>query len=234
MKITLLDYTGEPERSIASAARLCYSKRTAKNLRKDLTSEEVKRLIRMVRRLGHLSVFEHASFSFGIDGISRVTSHQLIRHRLASYSQQSQRYVDLSGHSEFIMPDSIKDSDFYEEAKEILKKSTKFYEKATNRGIPPEDARYLFPQGITTNIVVTMNARELLHFFTLRCCRRAQWEIRKMACLMLKEVLDIAPVVFEKAGPACFSRGKCKEGKMTCGKPLKSIEELYRELNINI
>lgn len=232
MKVVLLDHTGEPERMVAAAARLCYSSSTPRELKQQLTDEEVTRLIRMIRNLGHMSVFEHASFSFGIEGISRVTSHQLVRHRLASYSQQSQRYVDLSGGAEFIIPDSIKQANMEEEAQEIIKEAAGFYRKAVEAGVPVEDARYFFPQGVATNIVVTMNARELHHFFQLRLCRRAQWEIRKMAALMLKEVLEVAPVLFEKAGPACFSRNRCSEGKMTCGKPVRQITEIFEELEI--
>lgn len=232
MKVVLLDHTGEPERMVAAAARLCYSSSTPRELKEKLTDEEVARLIRMIRNLGHLSVFEHASFSFGIEGISRVTSHQLVRHRLASYSQQSQRYVDLRKGAEFVIPDSVREAGLEGEALELIERAKKFYELAVEKSVPVEDARYFFPQAVTTNIVVTMNARELFHFFQLRLCRRAQWEIRKMAALMLKQVIEVAPVLFEKAGPACFSRNKCSEGKMTCGKPVKQISEIFEELDI--
>ncbi|MCX7795702.1 MAG: FAD-dependent thymidylate synthase [bacterium] len=210
MNVRLLSYTPEPDRVVALSARLCYSKIDISELAEKLTNEKVKELLNRLRNSGHLSPFEHASFTFGIEGISRVTSHQLVRHRIASYSQQSQRYVNMSK-TDFVIPPSIMEN---KSALELLSnvndlaKST--YNKLIELGIPEEDARYVLPQGISTKIIVTMNARELLHFFNLRCCLRAQWEIRMMANLMLKEVKEVAPVIFEKAGPFCFS-GPCPE-----------------------
>lgn len=230
MQVNILDHTGEPELTIAAAARLCYSEKTPFELKKGLTVPERERLIRMIRDLGHLSTFEHLSLTFGIDGISRVCSHQLVRHRLASYSQQSQRYVDLSGKIDYIIPKSIFMSRQRDHSRKMFKMAHDFYKLLIEEGVPPEDARYFLPQAVTTNIVVTMNARELLHFFELRCCRRAQWEIRKLACLMLKEAQKVAPIVFEKAGPSCMNKGKCQEGKMTCGKPVKSVNEILEEI----
>lgn len=232
MKVILLDHTAEPERVVASAARLCYSRSTPEQLKEKISKDEIERLIRMIFKLGHLSVFEHASFTFGIEGISRVTSHQLVRHRIASYSQQSQRYVDLTGIENFVVPNTIKDSPFYENFYKILRESSQLYEEMVENGIPQEDARFVLPQAITTNIVVTMNARELHHFFMLRVCRRAQWEIRELAARMLFEVVRVAPVLFEKAGPSCFSRGFCSEGEMTCGKKVKNINEIFEEFGL--
>lgn len=232
MKVVLLEHTGEPQRVIAAAARLCYSKSTPRKLKENLSDSEVERLLKMIRELNHLSVFEHASFTFGIEGISRVTSHQLVRHRIASYSQQSQRYVDLSKIENFVVPETIRGSELYEKVCSYLQNASSLYEELVESGIPQEDARYVLPQAITTNIVVTMNARELLHFFNLRLCRRAQWEIREMAARMLKEVLKIAPLLFEKAGPSCYSKGRCSEGKMTCGKKVKSLSEIFEEFNL--
>jgi thymidylate synthase (FAD) len=232
MKVILLDHTAEPERVVASAARLCYSRSTPEQLKEKIGREETERLIRMIFKLGHLSVFEHASFTFGVEGISRVTSHQLVRHRIASYSQQSQRYVNLSGVEDFVIPETIKNSNFFEEFLRIARESSQLYEEMLASGIPQEDARFVLPQAITTNIVVTMNARELHHFFLLRLCRRAQWEIREMAARMLFEVIRVAPVLFEKAGPSCFSRGFCSEGEMTCGKKVKNIPEIFEEFGL--
>jgi thymidylate synthase (FAD) len=229
MKVILLDYTGEPERTVAAAARLCYSSLTPEKLYEKLTPEEIKKLIEMLFQLGHLSVFEHASFTFGIEGISRVTSHQLIRHRIASYSQQSQRYVNLTNREDFVFPASIKESQFKDEVSEHFEKAARLYEKLLEAGIPAEDARFVLPQAVTTSIVVTMNARELHHFFRLRLCRRAQWEIREMAARMLYEAVKVAPVLFYKAGPACYSLGRCSEGKMSCGQKVKSQEEIFQE-----
>jgi len=210
MNVKLLSYTPEPDRVVALSARLCYSKIDISELAEKLTNEKVKELLDRLRRSGHLSPFEHASFTFGIEGISRVTSHQLVRHRIASYSQQSQRYVKMTK-AEFVVPPSIMKN---ENALELLSSVNESARSAYNRlielGIPEEDARYVLPQGVTTKIIVTMNARELLHFFNLRCCLRAQWEIRMMANLMLKEVREVAPIIFENAGPFCFS-GPCPE-----------------------
>lgn len=232
MKVILLDYTGEPERTVAAAARLCYSPSTPEKLHEQLKPEEVKRLIEMIYQLGHLSVFEHASFTFGIEGISRVTSHQLVRHRIASYSQQSQRYVNLSSRENFVLPATVKESGLADDVKDHFMKAARLYEQLVDAGVPVEDARFVLPQAITTNIVVTMNARELHHFFRLRLCRRAQWEIREMAARMLFEAAKVAPVLFFKAGPSCYSLGRCSEGKMSCGRKVSSQEEIFREFNL--
>jgi len=210
MKVELLSYTPEPDRVVAISARLCYSKIGISELAEKLTDDKIRDLLKKLESSGHLSPFEHANFTFGIEGISRVTSHQLVRHRIASYSQQSQRYVKMSD-GEFVIPPSIKkNSSASELVYNLNDMAMSVYNKLIQLGIPEEDARYILPQGITTKIIVTMNARELLHFFNLRCCLRAQWEIRAMANLMLRKVKEVAPIIFEKAGPFCFS-GPCPE-----------------------
>jgi len=210
MKVELLSYTPEPDRVVAISARLCYSKIGISELAEKLTDDKIKDLLEKLESSGHLSPLEHANFTFGIEGISRVTSHQLVRHRIASYSQQSQRYVKMSD-GEFVIPPSIKkNSSASELVYNLNDMAMSVYNKLIQLGIPEEDARYILPQGITTKIIVTMNARELLHFFNLRCCLRAQWEIRTMANLMLRKVKEVAPIIFEKAGPSCFS-GPCPE-----------------------
>jgi len=210
MKVELLSYTPEPDRVVAISARLCYSKIGISELAEKLADDKIKDLLKKLESSGHLSPFEHANFTFGIEGISRVTSHQLVRHRIASYSQQSQRYVKMSN-GEFVIPPSIKkNSSASELVYNLNDMAMSVYNKLIQLGIPEEDARYILPQGITTKIIVTMNARELLHFFNLRCCLRAQWEIRAMANLMLRKVKEVAPIIFEKAGPFCFS-GPCPE-----------------------
>ncbi len=210
MKVELLSYTPEPDRVVAISARLCYSKIGISELAEKLADDKIKDLLKKLESSGHLSPFEHANFTFGIEGISRVTSHQLVRHRIASYSQQSQRYVKMSN-GEFVIPPSIKkNSSASELVYNLNDMAMSVYNKLIQLGIPEEDARYILPQGITTKIIVTMNARELLHFFNLRCCLRAQWEIRTMANLMLRKVKEVAPIIFEKAGPSCFS-GPCPE-----------------------
>ena len=146
-------------------------------------------------------------------------THQLVRHRLASYSQQSQRYVSLLT-PDYVVPITVKGKPEAEvRFREAMEQAWNAYQKLAEL-IPVEDARYVLPNACTTNIMVTMNARELLHFFTMRCCSRAQWEIREAANLMLDEVLKVSPSIFKDAGPGCV-RGPCPEGKMSCGHPRK-------------
>ncbi len=223
MEVELLAYTPNPEGVVYTAARLCYS---SKGIR-ELMGEEgasPKRLIEQIKASGHHSVLEHASFTFGIEGISRVTTHQLVRHRIASYSQKSQRYVT-EGAFQYITPPSVEEN---QEAKSLFQRVMETCQEAYNRllalGIPKEDARYLLPSGGETKIIVTMNARELLHFFSLRCCRRAQWEIRAMAKEMLRHCKRVAPIIFSQAGPPCL-RGPCPEGSFSCGE----MEEVRKE-----
>jgi len=195
--VVLLAYTPDPERVVAAAIRQCRSRKGADEIYRALSEGDIKRLIRHCIKMGHLSPIEHASFTFLIEGISRVTSHQLVRHRIASYSQQSQRAIGLKD-ANFVIPPSVEGN---EEAKrvfdEVINVAKRGYEALVKLGIPKEDARYIIPQAVKTSIVVTMNARELLHFFNLRLARDAQWEIRMMAKLMLKEVLKVAPTIFE-------------------------------------
>ena len=220
MKVTLLNYTPDPEITVALAARTCYSSKPPLTISK----ERAEHLIRELIERGHESVLEHASFTFFIEGISRVTSHQLVRHRLASYSQQSQRYVSMKEAS-FIIPPSIAENP---EAQGLFLKAIeedkKTYQELVSLGIPQEDARYMMAQGVATNLVLSANARELLHIFNLRLCNRAQWEIRELAQKMLELVKDLAPAIFEWAGPPCVE-GECREGENSCGKPWKKREK---------
>jgi len=228
VKVVLLNHTPEPEKTVAMAARLCYSGSTIRELEDRVSAISIEKFLGKILKMGHLSVLEHASFTFGIEGISRATSHQLVRHRLASYSQQSQRYVAAST-PEFTVPPSIeKDGARNKKFVSAVKKIYREYAKLLEEGIPAEDARYLLPNAAHTKIIVTMNARELIHFFNLRCCERAQWEIRDMATDMLRAAKNTAPFIFRDCGPACVS-GKCSEGEMTCGKP-KEIREKFRNL----
>lgn len=217
VKVKLLRHTPFPERTVAAAARLCYSPIGAMDLEESMTDVEVSSLIRRLISMGHLSAIEHASFTFAVEGISRACSHQLVRHRVASYSQQSQRYVQFEEQPNFIEPPRLS-SENIDKFREGAKKAFELYYELLNDGVDAEDARYILPQAIETKIVVSMNARELLHFFTLRCCSRAQWEIRDLAKKMLELAQEKAPVIFEWAGPNCYSK-KCAEGKMSCGNP---------------
>lgn len=223
MKVTLLTHTPEPEKIVASAAKLCYSSSDIEALMDNLTDDKIEKFIKKLTDLGHQSPLEHCSFTFGIEGVSRCLTHQLVRHRLASYSQKSQRYVK-EEQFEYIVPPTIQDNETAVKLYEQNMYSSHFtYKTLIDLGVPPEDARFVLPNACETKIVMTMNIRELLHFFNERCCNRAQWEIRAMADEMLAICKNIAPNIFAKAGASCV-RGKCKEGQMSCGKPRKEID----------
>jgi thymidylate synthase (FAD) len=238
LKVALLQFTPLPERAVASAGRLCYAPVSAAELKSAMSDEDVTRLVRGLVRSGHTSALEHASFTFAIDGISRACSHQLVRHRVASYSQQSQRYVRFGSDGGFVMPPNIAASPearaVFEEAMENARRS---YERLVELGRAEgrknesvyEDARFVLPNAAETKIVVTMNARELRHFFSLRCCRRAQWEINRLAWTMRSLVSAAAPLLFEGTGPGCFTE-TCPEGKMSCGEPYTEEEILAMDL----
>ena len=215
MNVTLIRYTPEPDKLCGEAAAICtgYKGDPLKALRGALES-------------GHESVAEHAGFTFRIEDVSRVLLAQLTRHRLASFSVQSQRYCGISYN--MAMPESVRNasSHVYDVFLDAVESSYKAYDWLIENGIPAEDARMVAPEGETTALVMTMNARELRHFFSLRCCNRAQWEIRELAWRMLKEVCVVAPELFENAGPGCL-RGACPEGKRSCGKPMKRGDERH-------
>lgn len=241
IKVTLLTHTPNPEKTVAAAAKLCYSHSGVENIYENLSDDKVTSFLQMLTDIGHESPIEHVSFTFGIEGVSRSLTHQLVRHRIASYSQKSQRYVN-EGEFEYIIPPEIEKD---EEALAIFKKAMaddqETYDKLTallkerhfagfiaegksekeamrlaeKKAI--EDARYVLPNACETKIVATFNARSLKNFFSHRLCERAQWEIRDMAEKMYKEVQKVAPTLFKKAGPPCVF-GKCPEGKMSCGK----------------
>jgi thymidylate synthase (FAD) len=224
LKINLLRFTEKPETMVAVAARLCYSPVGVNELLKEMVEDDINKLVRFVIKSGHLSTTEHINFTFAIEGVSRALTHQLVRHRVASYNQQSQRYVSFKDNFEYITPPQIaEDSNIKDEYDKLVKNTHDLYKRLLNKGIEAEDARYLLPNASETKIIVTMNGRELLHFFTVRCCNRAQWEIREMAIKMLKQVKKTAPIVFEKAGPNCL-RGLCSEGKFKCDHPPKASD----------
>ena len=223
MHVELLYHTPDPERAVATAARLCYAPIGAAELMESLSEERIRKVLTTILSSGHLSTLEHASYTFAIEGVSRALTHQLVRHRLASFNQQSQRYVKFAEGIETVKPESIaadeRASALFDE---MIEKIEKAYQVLLDAGIPAEDARYLLPNAAETKIVVTMNIRELLHFFSLRCCNRAQWEIRELAWKMLELARPTAPFIFADAGPGCV-RGACPEGKMTCGDPYPRV-----------
>jgi len=219
MDVRLLSHTPDPERAIAAAARLCYAPVGAAELLQTMDDSAIRRVLKTIITSGHTSALEHASYTFAIDGVSRALTHQLVRHRLASYNQQSQRYVSYAEEPRFICPPAIAaDPDALKRFKQANAAAFSAYRELIEAGVAPEDARYLLPNAMETKIVVTMNIRELLHFFELRCCKRAQWEIRDLSLAMLELAEPTAPYIFMDAGASC-RRGACREGKMTCGDP---------------
>ncbi|RKJ41355.1 FAD-dependent thymidylate synthase [Acutalibacter sp. 1XD8-33] len=252
MRVELLAYTPDPERTVACAAKLCYSAAEIATVREGLTEEKTSAFLDMLTEIGHESPIEHASFTFGVEGVSRSLLAQLTRHRLASYSVQSQRYVKEAAF-EFIVPPEVQalpearaeflqameeDQRHYERLAELLQERHKkdflaqgldeknAARKAEKKAI--EDARFVLPNACATKLICTMNARSLLNFFTHRCCNRAQWEIRELATEMLRLARAVAPHIFEKAGPPCL-RGGCPEGKMSCGQA-QVVRERFRRL----
>ena len=253
LKVELLRHTPDPEKTVAAAAKLCYSHSGATELDQDLTDNEIEKFLTILMNMGHYSPIEHATFTFAIEGVSRVLTHQLVRHRVASFSQQSQRYVS-ENNFDYIIPPNISQSQkaneifmetmdnlqsSYCKLRELIQEDTTkrlikegmSEKKATSAAekIANEDARFVLPNACETKIVVSMNARELRHFFNQRCCERAQWEIRELAYQMLKLVKGVAPILFKNAGPRCLS-GACPEGSMTCGK-IVEVREKYNAMN---
>ena len=226
MDVTLLYHTPEPERAVATAARLCYAPVGGRELMESLTDEKIRKVLTTIMSSGHFSTLEHASYTFAVEGVSRALTHQLVRHRLASYNQQSQRYVKFKEEPPIVRPASVDTNpEAAQDFDEAIDACWQAYDKLVQAGVPAEDARYILPNACETKIVVTMNIRELMHFFSNRCCNRAQWEIRELAWKMLELVRPTAPVIFRTAGPGCM-RGACPEGKMCCGNPYPRPAEL--------
>lgn len=275
MKLKLISHTENIEEVVSMAAKLCYSPVGVDEIQEGLTPESVEKFLNMLISLGHESPLEHASFTFAVEGISRACSHQIVRHRIASYSQQSQRYVKLD-QFEYIVPPSIEaipeakklyieameqDQETYNNLVDLLIeeqiKGSKYWDeyvnyekmlKEQNQDVDPisymlscykseykkyekkaiEDARYVFPNACETKMVFTMNVRSLYNFLNHRCCERAQWEVRKLATEMLKELKKVAPILFKNMGPKCV-KGQCSEGKMSCGKVVE-IREKFKSM----
>jgi thymidylate synthase (FAD) len=217
MIVKLLAYTQNADSICAAAGKSCYSEKSSADL---LGLQDPEKTLSKIVGMGHYSVIEHASFTFSVEGVSRALTHQLVRHRIASFSQQSQRYVSLEEPT-YVIPETVKaDPASFAIYEKTMDQIWKAYNELQKK-IPAEDARYVLPNGCTTNITITMNARELLHFFSLRCCNRAQWEIREMAELMMALCKEVSPTIFKDAGAPCV-RGPCPEGKLSCGRPMKS------------
>ena len=271
LNVTILAHTPEFEQNIVRGARLCYSSASIEELKDKVTPEDAERFLNMILEIGHGSILEHSSITFGIEGISRSLSHQLVRHRIGcSFSQKSQRYVNETDFN-FIVPNPIKNNpiayesfldhmkvsqdayeklyyillyglidDFYKEKnenpkiyKDLDQKFEAFKSEHKNEynkfsKIAAENARAVLPNACETKIQVTMNVRALFNFFKERLCDRAQEEIREMAFEMWKACMEISPTIFKYAVPTCVN-GKCKEGKMSCGKMLQ-YKQKYKEI----
>ena len=252
MKVKLLSHTPQPEKVISMAAKLCYSSVGVEGIEENLTEESVDKFLNMLINIGHESPLEHVSFTFAVEGISRACSHQIVRHRIASYSQQSQRYVKLD-QFEYIIPHEIneieearelfidsmnKDQQVYDKLVDILfekhynnlikygKNEKEAKSQAEKKAI--EDARYVFPNACETKMVFTMNTRSLYNFLDHRCCERAQWEIRELAIEMLRQLKEVAPILFKNSGPN-WVKGACPEGNMACGNVIQ-VREKFKNL----
>ncbi len=253
--VTLISYTPNPEKIIAQAAKLCYSSATIENISDGLTEDKVDSFVDMLAEIGHESPIEHASFTFGIEGVSRSFLAQMTRHRIASYSVQSQRYVT-EACFEYVVPPEIEaipaaraefllamgeDQRHYENLTALLKEKHKKElmaagkdEKLADRAAQKkaiEDARFVLPNACDTKMICTLNARSLFNFFSHRCCNRAQWEIRDVANEMLRLVREVAPHLFRHCGPPCL-RGACPEGTMSCGR-IKEVREFFNGIGEN-
>ncbi len=250
LKVSLLQHTGEPEKIIAAAAKLCYSSADVGSIMDKLDDGSAAKFVDMLMDLGHESPIEHVTFTFGIEGVSRTLLAQLTRHRIASYSVKSQRYV-VERQFEYIIPPEIeedtsareifvrameRDQKDYDDIRAILEKKnfdtlilkgkSEKAAKSQAEKMAAEDARYVLPNACETKLIATFNARSLYNFLTRRLCERAQWEIMDLAQKMYELVIDVAPTLFKKAGPPCVY-GPCTEGKMSCGK-IAEKRKMYR------
>ncbi|MFH1256274.1 MAG: FAD-dependent thymidylate synthase [Candidatus Diapherotrites archaeon] len=220
LNVQLLAHTPNPDITTATAAHLCYATVGIDDLVKKVDKPYAEKLLKRLIREGHWSVLEHASFTFGIEGVSRALTHQLVRHRIASHSQQSQRYVNAKDFSYVIPPKIRADEKLKKKFEEFMEEASSLYDELA-AAAPKEDARFILPNAAETKIIVTMNTRSLYNFFERRCCTRAQWEIRVLANKMLEEAKKAAPLLFEDAGAICERLGYCPEHE-TCGRyPLK-------------
>ena len=238
--VKLLRYTPAPEELVAMAGKLCYSPSNLDDLQEKIEARDQTKYLGKLMEMGHLSPIEHASFTFGIEGVSRSLLAQITRHRIASFSVQSQRYVALGDEEhgfDYVVPPAIEAlgeeaaSEYRAQMEQINGWYQAWRERLGGGTTANEDARFVLPNGAATRMLVTMNARELIHFLQLRCCNRAQWEIREVAWQMLREAYAVAPVLMKLAGPGCLN-GPCPEGKMCCGHPEQArerMEEIKRQ-----
>lgn len=231
LHVELIAHTPLPEQVCALGARLCYSKADVDALMERVSEQDQSAFLNRIMQSGHLSVLEHASFTFAIEGVSRALLAQITRHRIASFSVQSQRYVSLADGFNYIIPPAIEAlgpqavARYHEQMQQMQQWYAQWQNELGAKGESSnEDARFVLPNACETRMLVTMNVRELMHFFELRCCNRAQWEIRALATEMLRLCRQTAPALFANAGPGCV-RGACPEGAKSCGNASRMREK---------
>lgn len=230
LNVILLRHTLSPEETVALGARLCYSRSRIAQLREKVSTSDQMAFVEKIMGMGHESVLEHVSFTFGIEGVSRVLLAQLTRHRLASFSVQSQRYVSYEKGFSYVVPPSIRSlgeaavSAYQQQMEQMHQWYLDWQQRLGTGEGSNEDARFVLPGACETRLMTTMNARELRHFFQLRMCMRAQWEIRRMAEEMHRQVMEVAPALFSDSGAACL-RGPCPEGEKCCGQMVRIRKE---------
>ncbi len=238
LKVALLRHTADMQELVALGARLCYSRADVDTLKKRIEEKDQTTFIQRLMDMGHDSVMEHGSFTFAVEGISRICLAQLTRHRIASFSVQSQRYVSYTGGFSYVVPPRIQElgeeavAEYTRQMDQMQVWYDTWQEKLGVGEQSNEDARFVLPGACETRLIMTMNVRELHHFFAMRMCNRAQWEIRAMAIAMHRLCMEAAPLLFEKAGPGCL-QGACPEGEKTCGKMAqirKEREELLQSI----
>ena len=229
-RVALIRHTLSPEETVALGARLCYSRAGVDDLLERISAKDQSAFVERLLSMGHESVFEHTSFTFGIEGVSRVFLAQVTRHRLASFSVQSQRYVSYADGFNYVVPPTIRAlgeeavAEYEAQMAQMHAWYTGWQEKLGDGEASNQDARFVLPGACETRMILTMNARELRHFFALRMCSRAQWEIRSVASQMHRLCLEVAPALFADAGPGCL-RGACPEGAKSCGRAAEIREE---------
>ena len=234
MDVRLVQYTPLCDAAVALGGKMCYSDADLDGMIQGVIDKDNSAMIRRIIESGHESVLEHVSFTFAISGVSRSLLAQITRHRMASFSVRSQRYVNYDKGFNYVIPPAIVKlgDDAIAEYRAQMEQMNKWYrgwtEKLGSGEKANEDARFVLPNACETSMLVTMNARELRHFFKLRMCRRAQWEIRELATFMWTVCKQECPALFEDAGPSCI-RGKCAEGSKSCGRPLNNQLENYDE-----
>lgn len=230
IQVKLVNHTPNPELTVAVAARACIRNLDYEAIRAELSHEDVQRILKSLIEKNHHSPLEHASFTFIISGVSRVLTHQLVRHRIASHSQLSQQRTN-SSRLQFTTPPEIQQyPELAEEYQDIMKRCQELYRHFVRSGVSKGSARYVLPSAFNTRIVTTINARSLLNLLAQRECEVEDWEFREVALLMHSELMKVAPDIFQSAGPLCVTRDHCPEGEkgLKCSRRQVTAPEIAR------